>query len=428
MVLVASVAMLVSACGNSDQAQFDAALEDGQAALLVDDLSEAHARFEDARRLRPGDSTALASLALVAKISESRDHFEDAVKLLDRGRLLLEARSLFLQVSESDVVRYDEAQRSARVAEERWVGESMALLNERLAGDDFSAVTTAISGFRRQLPQSEVLEAAITGSSGELIGAAVRIAMVKIDAGDLPAAQRALSDAQNALRLEVEPVAFAAVRQTIDRERERPTEDGTVQRVPQDPDPTRPEPTPTPSRPTVDGCPAPSFADRAWEECLNERALEETGCPSVIYDAEAWEACTFGGGTGVQPPPAGGEASVPRMLQIGEPAVGSDGLTVTVTSLTTSERPGSFVYTVTYRLENRTDQAIDEGSFKLYGPDGSLPQYGFFSRMFPTDVVERTAVFEEVKSQRFDLLAYHGDQFFAARPPEGSLAWSVPSP
>lgn len=434
LALVAAMA-LVTACGPSEQAQFDATLEAGQEALLVDDLIGAQLRFEDALRLRPGDDAALASLALVAEIKDSRDRFEEATKLLDRGRHLLEARTLFLDVSESDILRHGDALTNARAAEERWIDDAMSLLDQRLAGDDFSAVMLSISEFRRQLPQSELLEAALARSYETLIDSAARIAMLEIEAGDLLAAGRALSDAENALRVTAPAVAFAEIRQTIEREREREAERRAAERASQQT--SRPgSPSPTPAQPTlpprrnVDGCPAPSLTDRAWEECLNERALAETGCPSVIYDSDAWEECTFGGGGGTQqPPPAGSETpSAPKMMQIGESGVGNDGLTVTVTSILTSERPGSFVYTVSYRLENRTDEAVDEGSFKLYGPNNSLAQFGFFSRMFPTDVIERTAVFEEVKSQRFDLIAYHGDQFFAERPPQGSLAWSVPGP
>lgn len=137
-----------------------------------------------------------------------------------------------------------------------------------------------------------------------------------------------------------------------------------------------------------------------------------------------------GGGGASQPaaptPPA--PSPDPELRDLGVPLVANDGLTVTVLSISIDERPGSFVYTISYRLENRTDTAIDEGSFKLFGPAGNLPQYGFFSRMFPTDVIERTAVFEELKANRFTILSYHSDQFFADRPPSGALAWSIPSP
>jgi hypothetical protein len=406
-------------------------MEAGQTAILEDDLASARLSFEDALRIRPGDTAALTSISLVEEITASRELFEEATTLLERNRFLLEARELFLAVPENDLLRHETAQQIARIAEKRWIDEAMSILNQRFEGDDFGAVALSISEFRRQLPRSELLEAALAASSEAVIEAAVRNAMLRVESGELPAARQVLSDARHALRNVEEPPAFTEVRQAIDRERDRQAAQREGERAQQqNPRRSTPPSPSTPARGTVDGCPAPSPSDRAWEKCLNERALAETGCPSVIYDADAWRECVFGDGDGAQPSPPTGETQgpAPQMLQIGVAAAANDGLTVTVVSLAISERPGSFIYTISYRLENRTDRAIDEGSFKLYGPSDNLPQYGFFSRMFPTDVVERTAVFEEVKSTRFDIIAYHSDQFFAQRPPAGSLAWSIPQP
>ncbi len=130
---------------------------------------------------------------------------------------------------------------------------------------------------------------------------------------------------------------------------------------------------------------------------------------------------TAPGAPAPQAPPA-------ELRSTGVPFAGDDGLTVIVSSITVTERPGSLVYTVVYRLENNTASAIDEGSFKLFGDTSSLPQYGFFSRMFATDVIERTAVFEEERSKPLRYLSYHSDQFFATSPPGGALVWQVPLP
>lgn len=75
-------------------------------------------------------------------------------------------------------------------------------------------------------------------------------------------------------------------------------------------------------------------------------------------------------------------------------------------------------------MENETDSAIDEGSFKLYGDEG-LPQYGFFDRLFPGDETSRSYTFEEEKDVTFRVLAYHHDQFFADTPPDDALTWPV---
>jgi len=102
----------------------------------------------------------------------------------------------------------------------------------------------------------------------------------------------------------------------------------------------------------------------------------------------------------------------------------ADGLTVTLETFEITERSGSFRYSIEYTLANNTDDAIDEGSFKLYGDEG-LPQYGSFSEMFPGDEVSRSYTFEEVKDVTFRVLAYHHDQFFAESPPDDALTWPV---
>lgn len=163
--------------------------------------------------------------------------------------------------------------------------------------------------------------------------------------------------------------------------------------------------------------------------CETARNKGTIWCVADLPNAPTGSAAGGGGGASqpvapTQPAPS----PDPELRDLGVPLVANDALTVTVLSISTDERPGSFVYTISYRLENLTDLAIDEGSFKLFGPDGNLPQYGFFSRMFPTDVIERTAVFEELKTNRFTVLSYHSEQFLADRSPSGALTWPIPSP
>ncbi len=156
-------------------------------------------------------------------------------------------------------------------------------------------------------------------------------------------------------------------------------------------------------------------------------------CPSPVTDPEGFQRCLDDRLAGIGQVPATPTAPAPQappaeLRSTGVPYTGNDGLIVTVSSITVTERPGSLIYTVVYRLENTTASAIDEGSFKLFGDASSLPQYGFFSRMFSTDVIERTAVFEEERSKPLRYLSYHSDQFFAASPPRGALVWAVPLP
>ena len=117
--------------------------------------------------------------------------------------------------------------------------------------------------------------------------------------------------------------------------------------------------------------------------------------------------------------------------QIGTSYLASDGLTVTLHSCVVVEKSGSYEYSIDYTLTNNTpDQAIDEGSFKMYyaNETGGLPQYGFFGKLFPGDTMDRTYTFEELKSKPFDLLEYHHDNFFSSSPLQNSLRWLVEVP
>lgn len=115
-------------------------------------------------------------------------------------------------------------------------------------------------------------------------------------------------------------------------------------------------------------------------------------------------------------------------LEVGSPYVGDDGLTVTLNSMVVTESTGSYRYAINYTLLNETDVAIDEGSWKAYDFDAgnSLPQYGFFGRLFPGETLMRNYVFEEVKSVEFEVVAYHSDQFLNDYPPSDALVWRVP--
>ncbi|MCW3988736.1 MAG: hypothetical protein NWE88_01525 [Candidatus Bathyarchaeota archaeon] len=121
----------------------------------------------------------------------------------------------------------------------------------------------------------------------------------------------------------------------------------------------------------------------------------------------------------------------PLWCEIGLPYVAPDGLTVTLTSLTITEKVGSYQYTIWYTLKNeQPDRAIDEGTFKMYyeSESGGLPQYGFFGILFPGDSLSRTYTFEELKGKLFGILAYHHEQFFSSEPLEDSLKWKVEIP
>ena len=123
-----------------------------------------------------------------------------------------------------------------------------------------------------------------------------------------------------------------------------------------------------------------------------------------------------------------GSAAYVDWCEIGVSYRAVDGLTVTLNSFTLVEKTGSYQYTIIYTLKNENlDLKIDEGFFKMYYRDsgGGLPQYGFFGELFPNDTVTKSYTFEELKSQPFDVLEYHHDNFFSDEPLTDSLKWKV---
>ena len=114
--------------------------------------------------------------------------------------------------------------------------------------------------------------------------------------------------------------------------------------------------------------------------------------------------------------------------KIGISYIADDGLAVVLNSLSITEKIGSYQYAIDYTLTNNTlDKVIDEGTFKMYykNESGGLPQYGFFGKLFPGDIKNRTYTFEELKSKPFDVLEYSSDNFFSTEPLINSLKWKV---
>lgn len=112
--------------------------------------------------------------------------------------------------------------------------------------------------------------------------------------------------------------------------------------------------------------------------------------------------------------------------EIGDPYEAPDGLVVTLSNFEIEEMAGSYEYTIDYKLENPTEDAIDEGLFKLYlSGGGGEGQTGFFGEVFPNEDVTRTYIFKAEKDVKFEVLAYHPDQFLSGTPPENSIKWPV---
>ncbi len=116
------------------------------------------------------------------------------------------------------------------------------------------------------------------------------------------------------------------------------------------------------------------------------------------------------------------------LLDLNVSYISQSGLMVIVKSITETQQGGFREYTITYSLENNTtDQAIDEGTFKMFWVGGGgEAQYGFFGRLFPGESMTRSYTWKVLSSQQVLCIEFESD-FFAERPTSDTLKWGVPS-
>lgn len=160
-----ALAVLVAACGPSEQAVFDEALVAGLAALAVDDLALAEERLGTAGTLRPDDDALLTARQALQTIVASRNAFTEAEHLAASGEHLA-ARITFLQVSESDTARFELAQASALSAEQRWLDDTAETLDDLLSAEDLIGLLGVITRARQAFP-SPALEQLVFESRAE---------------------------------------------------------------------------------------------------------------------------------------------------------------------------------------------------------------------------------------------------------------------
>jgi len=111
-----------------------------------------------------------------------------------------------------------------------------------------------------------------------------------------------------------------------------------------------------------------------------------------------------------------------------------DNMYVTILDIIRTNQGGIPQVQVTYKLENRTSGAnikiIDEGSFQCYYSDGgSVPQYGFFNKVYPGESLTRSYTFDEEIGRRLSILEYQhefGANFFSDTPTYSTLKWLIP--
>jgi hypothetical protein len=119
--------------------------------------------------------------------------------------------------------------------------------------------------------------------------------------------------------------------------------------------------------------------------------------------------------------------AAPSCINLSSPAIASDGLTVNISSMKLTDKPGSTQLGITYKLQNLTnDKKIDEGTFTLFFKDGSsLPQYGFFGTLFPADSKDRNYQWEFLKNQ--EPVAVQYDSFSGSgRLDIAKIFWGIP--
>jgi hypothetical protein len=108
----------------------------------------------------------------------------------------------------------------------------------------------------------------------------------------------------------------------------------------------------------------------------------------------------------------------------------SNGITVTLLNFTQFDLGNGYIrYTATYRQENNTTVAIDEGTMKLYFNNAEPQrQVGFFRPVLPGSgsALTRSYSWDVLSSSSPLLLQYHSDHFFANTPISDSLQWLFP--
>ncbi len=113
---------------------------------------------------------------------------------------------------------------------------------------------------------------------------------------------------------------------------------------------------------------------------------------------------------------------------LNKPYISKDNnMTVEVTKIKTNKKEQYMEFTIEYNQKNNTtDQAIDEGTFKIFYKNGeSEPQYGFFNKLYPGETITRTYTFKALKSQEPICIEYGADHFFDKNPAKDALKWEM---
>lgn len=349
--IAGATAMLLVACGPSEEERFEVALASARTALEEDDLVAAESFLEDARKLRPAAAELAQAFSQLAVISDSADLYRSAEELALSAQML-EARQLYLRVQPEDVARYELAQERARSIERDWVEDAETLIERRILRGDLEQALLSVREVQRVLTDSAVLAESIERLVDPLVDLAIEVSREHLREEDLGAAELALRNVSSVLRSD-DPSVIArieSVRQDIGdarerRDRERREAALARQRggdSPGAPRPTAPIVPPVQLPQTVPGpdgreCPSPAVDVDGWRECVfgddPSPGINVPGpgipqtvpgpdgreCPSPAVDVEGWRECVFGGRPDiVVPPPSSGPVApaVPDASQL----------------------------------------------------------------------------------------------------------------
>ena len=116
-------------------------------------------------------------------------------------------------------------------------------------------------------------------------------------------------------------------------------------------------------------------------------------------------------------------------LTLNQPHTSRQGMTVTVTGISSEETATAFRYIVSYTLQNETAGSLPEGGFVLHFDSGApRGQSGFFSRLAAGQSISKSFTVEEAKSnqrQAVDIHYWDSDAEYDRLP--DSLTWIVPA-
>lgn len=129
----------------------------------------------------------------------------------------------------------------------------------------------------------------------------------------------------------------------------------------------------------------------------------------------------------------GGSVSGPNATRYQSvPYVARNGMTVTITAFSGTDLGNGYMrYVVSYRQQNNTTTAIDEGFLKLYfGNATAMPEYGFFNAVLPgaNFALDRSYTFDAPAANKPSVLEYDADNFFSTSPGSNTLQWGMPVP